>query len=366
MELISNIPIRLLVKYFLRIYNCESAFYRDMNKFLLNYDYDNILLKEDLRHCYIYIKVLYESIKMKSFNLKAKNKLYRSINMSKNFINRLISYSSNEFQSPFPFVSRNFLSFTEEEEIARSFIDRRFMNKELSTAFFILEMNDKIDSQLLSYANMEDISYYPDEKEILFFPFSTFEIKKIIKKDEIYEIYLIYTGGYLNKIKNIKPINEIVIMKKPKLINIQKNIENNSNNNSSLRITKFYENEEEIKNLKDNIKMLEDINEKNNKELIETKQLNINLNHTIDNLKLNYNIEIAKYKNKIYDDENKIRDLISLKNKNQELNNEKIKLIDELNTERQKNKILNDNNKELENIIKDLKLNKSLQSEKNQ
>ena len=155
-------------------------------------------------------------------------------------------------------------------------------------------------------------------------------------------------------------------MKKPKLINIQKNIENNSNNNSSLRITKFYENEEEIKNLKDNIKMLEDINEKNNKELIETKQLNINLNHTIDNLKLNYNIEIAKYKNKIYDDENKIRDLISLKNKNQELNNEKIKLIDELNTERQKNKILNDNNKELENIIKDLKLNKSLQSEKNQ
>ena len=55
--------------------------------------------------------------------------------------------------------------------------------------------------------------------------------------------------------------------------------------------------------------------------------------------------------------------MISLKNKNQKLNNEKIKLIDELKKERQKNKILNDNNRELEIIIKDLKLNKSLQNE---
>ena len=85
----------------------------------------------------------------------------------------------------------------------------------------------------------------------------------------------------------------------------------NANNNLAMSKKKFFENEEEIKNLKENIRMLEILNEKNNKELIETKQSNINLNHTMDTLKLNYNIEITKYKNKINDYENKLRDLAS-------------------------------------------------------
>ena len=85
----------------------------------------------------------------------------------------------------------------------------------------------------------------------------------------------------------------------------------NANNNLALSKKKFFENEEEIKNLKDTIKMLEVLNEKNNKELVEIKQINMNLNHNIDTIKLNYNIEITKYKNKITDYENKIRDLTS-------------------------------------------------------
>ena len=85
----------------------------------------------------------------------------------------------------------------------------------------------------------------------------------------------------------------------------------NANNNLALSKKKFFENEEEIKNLKDTIKMLEVLNEKNNKELVEIKQINMNLNHNIDTIKLNYNIELTKYKNKITDYENKIRDLTS-------------------------------------------------------
>ena len=85
----------------------------------------------------------------------------------------------------------------------------------------------------------------------------------------------------------------------------------NANNNLALNKKKFFENEEEIKNLKDTIKMLEVLNEKNNKELVEIKQINMNLNHNIDTIKLNYNIELTKYKNKITDYENKIRDLTS-------------------------------------------------------
>ena len=87
----------------------------------------------------------------------------------------------------------------------------------------------------------------------------------------------------------------------------------NSNNNLNIN-RKMFENEEEIKNLKENIKILESINEKNNKELTETKKINLNLNHTIDNLKLKYDIEIAKYKNKINEYENKLNEIYSNNN----------------------------------------------------
>ena len=87
----------------------------------------------------------------------------------------------------------------------------------------------------------------------------------------------------------------------------------NSNNNLNIN-RKMFENEEEIKNLKENIKILESINEKNNKELNETKQINLNLNHTIDNLKLKYDNEIEIYKNKINEYENKLNEIYSNNN----------------------------------------------------
>ena len=86
------------------------------------------------------------------------------------------------------------------------------------------------------------------------------------------------------------------------------------NSNNNLMNRRNFENEEEIKNLKENIKILESINEKNNKELNETKRLNTNLNQTINSLKLKYDIEIAKYKNKINEYENKLNEIYSNNN----------------------------------------------------
>ena len=82
----------------------------------------------------------------------------------------------------------------------------------------------------------------------------------------------------------------------------------NANNNLAASKKKFFENEEEIKSLKDKIKIMEVLSEKNNKELAETKQYNMNLKNTIDKLKLNYDIEITKYKNKIIDFENQLKE----------------------------------------------------------
>ena len=116
---------------------------------------------------------------------------------------------------------------------------------------------------------------------------------------------------------NIQSLNEQIEKMNQNYEKIQQQYANmdkeysNANNNLAYSKKKFFENEEEIKNLKDNIKMLEVINENNNKELAEIKQLNVNLNHNMDTLKLNYKIEITKYKNKINDYESKIKELTS-------------------------------------------------------
>ena len=59
---------------------------------------------------------------------------------------------------------------------------------------------------------MENISFYKEEKEVLFFPFSAFEIKDLRKKIDggitLYEINLLYLGKYLKDIENDKDIIE--------------------------------------------------------------------------------------------------------------------------------------------------------------
>jgi ubiquitin-protein ligase len=65
-----------------------------------------------------------------------------------------------------------------------------------------------MDYSLATHADIENISIYPKEKEVLFFPFSSFEIKGI-KKIEFnkkigYEIQLLYLSKYLEELKNNK------------------------------------------------------------------------------------------------------------------------------------------------------------------
>ena len=82
---------------------------------------------------------------------------------------------------------------------------------------FILEKDDNIDYSLGTHADIEKISYYPNEREVLFFPFSSFEIKEIkeveINNNKIYSIKLLYLGKYLKDLENDKAFiqNENII-----------------------------------------------------------------------------------------------------------------------------------------------------------
>ena len=74
-----------------------------------------------------------------------------------------------------------------------------------------MEKDDNLKYDLATHADIEKISYLPSEQEVLFFPFSSFEIKDIkekeLNKDEkFYEIYLFYLGKYLKHIESDEKI----------------------------------------------------------------------------------------------------------------------------------------------------------------
>ena len=79
-----------------------------------------------------------------------------------------------------------------------------------SITVFKLIKDNKEGYNLSTHGDIEKISYYPNEKEVLFFPFSSFEIKDIqninIENEKGYEIILLYLGKYLKDIENDKNI----------------------------------------------------------------------------------------------------------------------------------------------------------------
>ena len=87
-------------------------------------------------------------------------------------------------------------------------------NKEFSKVLFILEKDDYMDYSLSTHADIEDLSFF-QEKEVLFFPFSFFEIKDINQiydnNEVIYEIKLLYLGKYIKELKKDKNIKKNII-----------------------------------------------------------------------------------------------------------------------------------------------------------
>ena len=98
------------------------------------------------------------------------------------------------------------MSFSKDKNIAEQFLQGENENKNISKVLFILEKDDNIGYNLSTHGDIEKISFYPNEREVLFFPFSSFEIKNIkelnINNEKIYEIKLLYLGKYLKDIEN--------------------------------------------------------------------------------------------------------------------------------------------------------------------
>ena len=65
-----------------------------------------------------------------------------------------------------------------------------------------------------SNCDLEYISFYPNEKEVLIFPFSAFEIKELkeiyIDNERCFQIKLLYLGNYLEEINYHKKVETMI------------------------------------------------------------------------------------------------------------------------------------------------------------
>jgi len=197
---IPDIPLELLSKYYARLYTIDSPFYTDINRELI----------ENKKEKYLpYIKLLYEGAKLKSLPLAYYNILYRGSRISNDEIIKIKNYLKNKIKDfPGPIIfSKTFLSFTKDKSIVEQYLNIKTENENLFKVVYILEKDDKIDYSLSTHCDMENISIHPKDKEVLFFPFSCFEIKcineTIYNNEKMFEINLLYLCKYIKEIECI-------------------------------------------------------------------------------------------------------------------------------------------------------------------
>jgi len=196
-ETMTNIPIELLSKYYARIYTAEN-FGNKLNRDLNLNKTENYLL---------FIKILYEGLKLKSLPLASKNTLYKGAILSNDEIIKIknsMEKTIEELPSSILF-SKSFLSFYKDKNIANDSLKFEIKDKNLFKVLFILEKDDNLGYNLSTHCDLENISFKTKEKEVLFFPFSSFEIKEIkeiIGKEKGYQIKLSYLNKYLKNIEN--------------------------------------------------------------------------------------------------------------------------------------------------------------------
>ena len=198
-----NIPIEILSKYYARFYTADTPFYRDINK----------NLRKNKKEKYLtFIKTLYEGIKLKSLKLYNDNEyLYRGCAISKDEIKVILNYLKDKKEGlPGAIVfARSFLSFSKDKEQAKSFYyqysKENLKNNNLSRVMFRIDKEKNNEYNLSTHCDIEELSFITKEKEVLFLPFSCFEIKEIKEKEENgYHIELSYLGKYLKEIENDK------------------------------------------------------------------------------------------------------------------------------------------------------------------
>ena len=203
MILFNDIPEPILSKFFARAYTLESAFYGIMNQ---------NLMKKNYKVYSTYIKLLYKGIRNNSYKPKTDCELYRGTKLE-NFEIKLLKdiLKDKNSSKKVPIIySTSFLSFSTDDKIAEKLGERRESSIENKTVIIKLNaLNERYEDEIMkTNAFLNQISAFHNENEVLFFPFSSFELLDVKDLDGGTLIILDYSLRFKGKVENCHYFNE--------------------------------------------------------------------------------------------------------------------------------------------------------------
>ena len=275
----NKVPKKILIRYWLRIFS-----FVDVSK-IINED-----LKKKSTNFDIYVKLLYFGLKNKYITPILNQNFYRGGTLSINELDEIKKNLKNK-NSELPgciCFSKVFLNFSLKKEIGMKSMEDYIQNlnrsKEILVFFEIIKGED-IDSENATNVEFDKVSFFPDRKEVLFFPYSCFEVSGIEEKNfdnsnKYFHINLIYLGKYkklvqkkeLSDSKDITPNKFVEYLFSSKICSVEKVVEVINNNPKLEKIKTFFLNATYSVNNKNKEKPQQVINYNENKNSEEIKE----------------------------------------------------------------------------------------------
>ena len=178
------------IKNYIHNYTSELFYYKYINKFLREGDFDAFRILSSHLSKFIYNLYIYRE---KNIEKSQKSNLYRKIYLNpediklyKLLIGRVICYPS--------FTSTS---------IIEDVYEPKKLNENDELVKLIIDQNDS-----KSVVSVREFSEYPEEEEYLFMPFSFFKIKKVhLSKGDVSNPHIIY----MTALTSDKPIEEMFL-----------------------------------------------------------------------------------------------------------------------------------------------------------
>ena len=226
-----KVPKIIIMKYWIRAYSFK-VFSDEMNKDLKN---------KFVNKFRIYVRMLYTGLKKKYLQFKIDQPLYRGGITTEEELSLIHSYlqEKNKDLPSCICYSKVFLSFTTDKKMALQSLENNKNNlkEKENLVFYEIDKGTSIDEKDASNVNLKGISYF-DKDEILFFPYSCFQVYYISPKKEnnYYTIKLKYLGIFRKQIPEINKINLSEIKNLPKTKFTTSFLSSNTGDNKKVKI----------------------------------------------------------------------------------------------------------------------------------